>query len=191
MHRNLGSTHETTVAWRRALGEAADVVCTFIHGQASEPDAAISVMRAWEHSWVTQHFVDTSSDLRGATGKLQAAYLDHLVPRPDGRYVVFFVKTDNVAMNRYLERFFAGTGTPDAVTRSVVELWSRAADAQLQQGMSVPGVSIRGCEPRDELVFMRAVQRRLGMYAAPALSVVPGDLYIPDTRERFARAGLE
>ena len=37
----------------------------------------------------------------------------------DRRYLLFFVKTDNTVMNAYLRRFFAGTGTPDAVTRSL------------------------------------------------------------------------
>ena len=72
-----------------------------------------------------QHFVDASPELNSGTGRLQAAYLDHLVPRPDGRYLVFFVKTDNRIMNAFLRRFFAATGTPDAMTKSIVELWSR------------------------------------------------------------------
>jgi hypothetical protein len=148
-------------------------------------------MRAWEHGWVAQHFVDTSPEINGATGKLQTAYLDHLVPRPDGRYLVFFVKTDNRIMNAYLKRFFASTGTPDAVNRSVVELWSRPPDAPVAGPQWAPAVSIRACEGSDELVVARAVQRRLGPYAAAALSMVPGELRLDDTRARFGRAGLE
>jgi hypothetical protein len=192
MHRNLGPIIEqTTQVWRRAHGDASEVVRTFVHGREDAPDAAVTIMRAWEHGWVAQHFVDTNPEINGATGKLQTAYLDHLVPRPDGRYLLFFIKTDNRVMNAYLRRFFASTGTPDAVNRSVVELWSRPADAPVPSRADVPDLALRRCEPRDELVIARAVQRKLGPHAAAALSMVPGEIELNDTRERFARAGLE
>ena len=136
-----------------------------------------------------QHFVDTSAELGGATGKLQAAYLDHLVPRPDGRYLLFFVKTDNNIMNAYLRRFFLSTGTPDAVTRSTVELWSRPAHAQRGEVLA-SNTHIRACTADDELVIARAARRRLGAHATSALSFVPGELYLPDTEARFAKADL-
>jgi hypothetical protein len=192
MHRNLGPIFEQiTQVWRRAHGAAGEVVRTFVHGREDAPDAAVTIMRAWEHGWVAQHFVDTNPEINGATGKLQTAYLDHLVPRPDGRYLLFFVKTDNRVMNSYLRRFFASTGTPDAVNRTVVELWSRPGNAPVPSGEDAHGVTLRRCEPPDELVISRAVQRRLGPHAAAALSMVPGELELNDTRERFARAGLE
>jgi hypothetical protein len=192
MHRNLGPILEqTTQVWRRAHSDASEVVRTFVHGRADTPDAAVTIMRAWEHGWILQHFVDTNPEINGATGKLQAAYLDHLVPRPDGRYLLFFIKTDNHVMNAYLRRFFASTGTPDAVNRSIVELWSRPADAAVGPVLDAADVALRGCEPQDELVIARAVQRKLGPHAAAALSMVPGEIELSDTRARFAGAGLE
>ena len=132
-----------------------------------------------------QHFVDTSPEMAGATGKLQHAYLDHLVPRPDGRYLVFFVKTDNHIMNAYLRRFFASTGTPDAVTRSMVELWSRPPDAgERQQVATAPVIAVRDCFEEDQIVVGRAAQRCFGSYGAGALSMLAGEIAIPDTRAR-------
>jgi hypothetical protein len=190
MHRNLAPIFdETSDVWRRLHSHAADVARTFVHGPEEAPDAAVSIVRAWEHAWVLQHFVDTNADLGGATSKLQAAYLDHLVPRPDGRYLLFFIKTDNAIMNAYLRRFFASTGTPDAVARTVVELWSRPADAARGDVPRAP-LAIRDVCEDDELVIARAAQRRLGAYATAALSFTPGELHIADTRARFARAGL-
>ena len=194
MHRNLAPMLEQTRdVWHRLHERASDVVRTFVHGPERAPNAAVTVMRAWEHAFLLQHFVDTSPELGGATGRLQAAYLDHVVPRPDGRYLVFFVKTDNHVMNAYLRRFFASTGTPDAVSRSTVELWIRPADApQPAPAATARGnVEVRACEPRDETLIARAAQRAFGSYAAAALSLQPGELYIPDTERRFARAGLE
>jgi hypothetical protein len=171
--------------------EASDVVRTFVHGPEEQPDAAVTIMRAWEHGWVLQHFVDTSPQLNGATGRLQAAYLDHLVPRPDGRYLVFFVKTDNKVMNAYLTRFFASTGTPEAVARSTVELWIRQPGAAIDIAAPETETQARPCGADDEVVVARAVDQCLGTYAAAALSMIPGELGIPDTRALFANAGLE
>jgi len=190
MDRNLAPlVAQTQEVWRKLHVGASDMVRTFVHGPSEAPDAAVTILRAWEHAWVAQHFVDTSPDINGATGKLQQAYLDHLVPRPDGRYLVFFVKTDNRVMNAYLRRFFGTTGTPDAVTRSTVELWSRAPNAA-RGGARTADVAFRPIMPDDERLLARAVQRRLGPYAASALSMVPGELSLPDTRDRFAAAGL-
>lgn len=194
MHRNLAPMLEQTRrVWQVLHKRAGDVVRTFVHGPEGAPNAAVTVMRAWEHAFVLQHFVDASPELGGATGRLQAAYLDYVLPRPDGRYLVFFVKTDNHVMNAYLRRFFASTGTPDAVSRSTVELWIRPGDAAVTGGDRdvPPFASLRACEPGDETLLARAAQRAFGSYAAAALSMHPGELYIPDTERRFARAGLE
>jgi hypothetical protein len=192
MHRNLDPIVEQAKrVWHLAHHAAADVVRTFVHGPEEAPDAAVTVMRAWEYAWVAQHFVDTSPELASGTGKLQTAYLEHLVPRPDGRYLLFFVKTDNRIMNAYLRRFFATTGTPDAVTRCVVELWSRKPGSSAQPQPPCAEVSMRSCEAADELLVARAAQRCFGVNAAAALSMLPGSLLLPDTSRRFRRAGLE
>jgi hypothetical protein len=194
MHRNLAPMLEQTrKVWHVLHSRAADVVRTFVHGPDGAPNAAVTVMRAWEHAFLLQHFVDATPELSGATGRLQAAYLDHVLPRPDGRYLVFFVKTDNHVMNAYLRRFFASTGTPDAVSRSTVALWIRPADAPSPGADRTSGASVelRACEPRDEILIARAAQRAFGAYAAAALSMQPGELYIPDTEWRFERAGLD
>jgi hypothetical protein len=194
MHRNLAPMLEQTRrVWHALHDRASDVVRTFVHGPERAPNAAVTVMRAWEHAFLLQHFVDAAPELSGATGRLQAAYLDHVLPRPDGRYLVFFVKTDNHVMNAYLRRFFASTGTPDAVSRSTVELWIRPGDTTRAppRRPDAAKVELRACEPGDETLLARAAQRAFGSYAAAALSLQPGELYIPDTEQRFARAGLE
>jgi hypothetical protein len=191
MHRNLAPILDRVEdVWLRLHRDASEIARTFVHGPEGAPDAAATILRAWEHGWLLQHFVDASHEVGGATGRLQAAFLEHVVLRPDGRYLVFFVKEDNQVMNAFVRRFLGATGTPDAVTRSTVELWSRPADACA--GAARPDdVAVRACTPTDEIVLARSVAQRLGPYAAAALSMVPGELDLPDTRARFAQAGLE
>lgn len=190
MDRNLLPIMEQTVeVWRKLHSRASALVRTFIHGPEQAPDAAVTVMRAWEHAWVVQHFVDVGASMRGATGRLQTALLDHLVPRPDGRYLLFFVKSDNRIMNAYFQRFLDGTGTPDAATRTVVELWSRPGEAEAT-AVAGDASRLRACLAHEEVVVGRAAQRCLGASAAAALSMLPGELHIPDTQARFAQAGL-
>ncbi|MDH5676183.1 MAG: hypothetical protein OEZ06_28950 [Myxococcales bacterium] len=193
MHRNLEPIMEkASEVWLRMHAQAGDVVRTLTHGPIDAPDGAVTVLRAWEHAWVMQHFVDVSPELNGAAGKLQLAYLDHLVPRPDGRYGVFFIKDDNRQMNAYLTRFFATTGTAEAVARSSVELWSHRGPASLAVGAvgAAASGSIRPLVPTDETLICRAATRTLGRSAAAALSMIPGELELPDTGRRYARAGL-
>jgi hypothetical protein len=193
MHRNLAPILEQTRdVWRRLHGGASDVVRTLVHTASNgTPDAGVTVMRAWEHGWLLQHFVDVSPRVDGATGKLQRAYLDHLVPRPDGRYLLFFVKDDNHVMNAYLTRFFASSGTREAFCRSVVELWSRAGGALRPREASPQRVTIRPMTDDDAVLVERAAERGLGAFAASALSLRARELGLPDTSARFRKAGLQ
>jgi len=191
MHRNLEPIlAQTQDVWRRLHTDASAVARTFVRGPEHAPDAAATVLRAWEHAWIPQHYVEIRHESGSATGDLQVAYLDHIVPRADGRYLVFFVKTDNHAMNGYLKRFFSSVGTPDAVTKSVMELWSGMVSS-IESTASPVGVVVRRLEAYDEPIVARAVERVLGQSAAAALSIVPGEMDLPDCRERFAAASLE
>ena len=175
---------------QRALpADTADLVRTFVHGPERAPDASVTTIRAWENSWMLQHFVDGSPELTGATGRLQHACLDHLVPRADGRYLVFFVEADNSAMNAYLHRLLASTGAPEAVTRCTVEVWARATQAWADR-QHPSAIHVRGCTRADEVVVAHAAQRCFGAYGAGALSMIPGEIDLPDTARRFSDAGL-
>ena len=150
------------------------------------PDAAVTIMRAWEHGWIAQHFVDTNPEINGATGKLQTAYLDHLVPRPDGRYLLFFIKTDNRVMNCVLaavlrQHRHARRREPQR-RRAVV---ARAATRRVPSRAGRRPTSRCAATSRmTSWCIARAVQRRLGPHAAAALSMVPGR----DRAPRHARA---
>jgi hypothetical protein len=190
MDRNLAPIYEETAAtWRAMHTGARDMIRTFVNGPKDAPDAAVTAMRAWETCWLLQHFVDASSERFGATGKLQFAYIDHVLPRPDGRYIIFFVKDDNAIMNAYFNRFFETTGTAEALSCTLIDLWIRR-DAPAPAIELDAAITVEPCTPADESAVAHAAQRELGVHAATAVSMVPGQLTLPDTAERFARAGL-
>jgi hypothetical protein len=114
-----------------------------------------------------------------------------VLPRPDGHFLLFFVKADNRRMNSFYERFFTSAGTSEAVKRATVELWSRAGELAEAPGPVEGGFRIRLCKSGDELLVSRAARRALGELAAAALSMLPGEIELPDTAARFAKAGLQ
>jgi hypothetical protein len=190
MDRNLAPIFdETAVNWRSMHAGARDMIRTFVNGPKEAPDAAVTAMRAWEACWLLQHFVDASSERFGATGKLQFAYIDHVLPRPDGRYIIFFVKADNAVMNAYFNKFFETTGTAEALSCTTVDLWIRRTPEQTVIELD-PAISVEPCTSKDEETVSNAARRELGSHAAAAVSMLPGQLTLPDTTERFGRAGL-
>lgn len=186
MHRNLSPiVAEATEVWRRMHSQVGDLVRTFVHPATGPVDGAVTLMRAWESAWVAQHFVDVSPSLNGATGKLQTAYLDHLLPRPDGRYLVFFIKGDNHVMIAYMRRFFSSVGTQDAAAQRTVELWVHAG------GNDAPAVDrSRTADRAERAMIENACQRCFGSDTAAALSMTAEHFELPNTRASFARAQL-
>jgi hypothetical protein len=192
MHRNLEPMIEQAKnVWSRLHTGAPDLVRTLVHGPDHDPDGAVTVMRPWERAWIGQHLVSTKSETEGIAGKLQLAYLDHILPRPDGHFLVFFVKADNYRMNAFYERFFASTGTPESVERNEVELWCRKGETPITSLPRHKSFRVRPLRRSDEQLVARAVQRRFGFFTAAGLSMLPGELSLPDTAKRFARAGLK
>ncbi len=192
MHRNLEPvTREAQRVWTDLHTRAPDIIRTLVHGDPLAPDAAVTALRAWERTWMAQHFVDVGGMSGGAAGKLQLAYVDHVMPRPDGHFLLFFVKGDNRRMNSFYERFFASSGTSETVTRTTVELWTHSGDAPPPSAPVADRFQVRSCARRDELLVSRAARRSLGDLPAAALSMLPGELGLPDTAARFARAGRE
>ena len=189
MHRNLEPmTREAQRVWTDLHTRAPDIIRTLVHGDPLAPDAAVTALRAWERTWMAQHFVDVGGMSGGAAGKLQLAYVDHVLPRPDGHFLLFFVKGDNRRMNSFYERFFSSSGTSETVTRTTVELWTHTGDLPSPPLPAANGFRVRPCARRDEPLISLAARRSLGDLPAAALSMLPGELGLPDTAARFSRA---
>jgi hypothetical protein len=191
MVRNLRPVlPEATVVWRKLHDRESSVACTlfFRGGPARELQAAFSGVRVWEKTWLAQHFGALHTADRRATGTLQLAYVDFVMPQRDTHYMSFFVRAENARMNTFHEKFFELTGTPESVSRVTLSLWMLRAGARASRATND---LVRPMAETDEVVVSRAAERVLGSMATSALSFVPHEFNLPDTTARFARLRLD
>jgi hypothetical protein len=194
MLRNLRPVlPEATVVWRKLHDRESSVACTLVFrgGPAREPQAAFSGVRVWEKTWLAQHFGALHSADRRATGTLQLAYVDFVMPQRDTHYMSFFVRAENARMNTFHERFFELTGTPESVSRVTLSLWMLRSAAPRVRIDRPANEVLRPMSCSDEVVVSRAAERVIGSMATSALSFVPDEFRLPATTERFARLRLE
>jgi hypothetical protein len=192
MLRNLRPVlPEATVVWRKLHDRESSVACTLVFrgGPAREPQAAFSGVRVWEKTWLAQHFGALGTADRRATGTLQLAYVDFVMPQRDTHYMSFFVRAENARMNTFHERFFELTGTPESVSRVTLSLWMLRGGAS-RAGAGLADHHVRPMSGDDEVIVSRAAERALGSMATSALSFVPREFDLPDTAARFARLRL-
>jgi hypothetical protein len=194
---------EAAVVWRKLHDREGSVACTLVFrgGPSREPQAAFSGVRVWEKTWLVQHFGALGTADRRATGTLQLASLDFVMPQRETHYLAFFVRAENAGMNAFLQKFLRLTGTPEAVARVAVTRWLLRGDrppspgggvqaAPSAAGQARPAPALRPISHSDEVVVSRAAERTLGVMAANALSLLPGAFSLPATSGRFARLGL-
>ena len=194
MVRNLRPVlHEATVVWRKLHDRESSVACTLLFrgGPAREPQAAFSGVRVWEKTWLAQHFGALGTADRRATGTLQLAYVDFVMPQRDTHYMSFFVRAENARMNTFHEKFFELTGTPESVSRVTLSLWMLRAGAASARHPRPLDELVRPMSENDEVIVSRAAERVLGSMATSALSFVPREFNLPDTMARFARLRLD
>jgi hypothetical protein len=192
MTRNLPPVRdEARDVWERL--HKTDLCRTLVQREPNRPVAAVSAVRAWDQSWVIQHMVAAPTHLPRQPGMLHMAYLDYLLPRPDGRYMVVFVNTENRRITTFLEQFFQLTGTPEAIGRRDVGLWVLRGD-KCSTPLSAPsapsGLTVRPLQKNDQLVVQRAAERTFGRLGAAALSLRAGEIGIEETERAFARVGI-
>jgi hypothetical protein len=192
MHRNLNPLfQEAKTVWTKLHSGASDIARTLLQGPIDSPNVAMTSIRAWERTWLAQHFFSINSKLDHKMGKLQLAQLDHFLPRSEGHYVVFFVRTDNTVMNAFLQNFLTATGRADAVTIITVELWYHPGDRPFDSFDRNPNIAIRLMRGDDQERVSRAAEKCLGIQPAAALSMLPGEFALPNTSKIFAKADLQ
>lgn len=191
MHRNLDPfIQEVKNVWGKLHNGASDIARTLLQGPVDSPNIAMTSIRAWERTWMGQHFFSIDPKFDREIGKLQLALLDHFLPRSDGHYILFFVKADNKVMNAFLENFLAATGSVDAVTIITVELWCCPGDRPFAPVDRDSNIAIRPMRRDDQQLISRAAEKSLGILPAAALSMRPGELVLPGSAKAFAKAGL-
>jgi hypothetical protein len=193
INRNLDPIlPEAAGSWRRLHDPSAQIGCTFLYRTPDGLRGACSGVRAWERTWLAQHFASASPADGQVTGALHMAYLDFVLPRPDAHHMAFFCKSDNEGMNAFYSKFLSLTGTPEAMEKISVDFWIRRAD---ETGSAAPppprpGYRARPLEDGDELCIGRGAERSLGRLSASALSFQDREIRLPYTDTRFQRACL-
>lgn len=195
MRRNLRPVERAAAThWRDAHRAATPIIRTLMHPADGTVDATLSALRAWDRTWLIQHFGAISADGFRWSGELQAAMLDWIIPRPDGDFLLFFVHAGNPRMNAFYDRFVDLSGTPEATTRHGVSLWTLPAGAPGDGAGRAPRerrVSLGPVEPDGAVLVARAAEAVFGAMVARAFSFQADALELPDCRRRFGLAGLE
>lgn len=186
MKRNLSP--EVPETWKRLFRKGSDVGRVLIHREGGDIDAAVSAVRPWERTWVLQHYGSRGPNGSHWAGELLIGILEYSIPRTDSDYLFFFVLPTSPSISFY-ERFIAVTGTPEALAKSSLYLWMLPADGH-KPVTDAPHLRIRSLHKCDELLVCRAFERCLGAQMAKAMSILPGEIRLPDTRSRFKRVGL-
>lgn len=190
MRDNLdGVAPQVKRVWHAMHQEGTELVQTFVHGPPEQPDGAASIIRAWERGWLAQHMVSVSQQFNGAAGHLQLAVLDYVQRRPDGQYLIYFVKTDNRQMNSFHERFLATSGTAESIERRTLQFWQRSGSAA-SVAFEPNHCLVQPLSRAQEALIARAAERELGVNGAAALSFLPGEFQLPDTEAQFGRLGI-
>ena len=188
---------EARRTWRAIHGSHSDVCRTLERREGDEVVASVSVVHAWDGSWLGQHLA-ARRDRRGCSpGTLLTAYVGHVLPRADCRNLVFFTTRHNDKINDLHRRFIALTGSDEAFGRLEIDVWISGESEPTPT--SEPSTSDSATEsihrrPRriasDEYgLFLRGVERSLGEFAAGALAL-DVSASLAETRRRFRRLGM-
>lgn len=179
--------------WRRMHDAKNGLAFSLVYESAGKPQATATGVHAWDRTWLAQHFGAIATGAGQASGAVHVAYLDHVLPRPEAHYLIFFVKADNAIMNSFQERFLSITGSPEAVSRITLDYWihdSGADPVAAQPAAPRNGVDVQLLPRESEPLVARAAERLIGTIPARALALVPGGFGLPETEKHFAKVGL-
>jgi len=188
--RNLASALPgAATSWRKLHDTESQIGCTFVYRDGREPLAAFSGVRAWERTWLAQHFASAATGGGQITGALHVAYLDFVLPRSDAHYSAFFARSENQGMHAFYTKFAALAGTPGTMERIALSFWIHGPQPAPYPLVAAPYCKRPLCR-LDEATIAHAAQRSLGRLAARALSFEQEEMLLPVTEERFMNAGL-
>ena len=188
----IAARSEVSEGFHAATRDAAsNIIRTTVHREASgEIDGTITVLRAWENNWLTQHFGVTGREGFRHVGDLQMSALDFMLPHPTTRFVSFFVHEKNKRMNSFYNRFFSLSGTEEAMERSGVRLFrlpreaaAKLANVDLQRETRTSAA--------QRTVIERGAEIAYGPSMAASVSLSAEHLKMRSLSKEYRRAGLE
>ncbi len=186
MARNLTATLEQTRSeWRIAHQHPDGLMRTAVLHWRDGVGATLSLVRAYDSTWVLQHSAVASPAVPANPGALHSMLVRLAIARGDGQYVCGFIAEGARSQHTIMSEFFSDS-TPEYRGADRFVLYT----GPTRRARSVPSNAVRKIRPAEEPLVENAALRLLDPVCARALGLLPGQVRLPHTRADFARVGL-
>lgn len=186
MLQNLAKAlDETRGEWRAAHQHPEGLMRTAFIRWKDGVGATLTLVRAYEASWVLQHSAVASPAVPANPGMLHSLLVRLAIPRPDGEYVCGYIDEEARSQHSVMNAFFTEWSTPEFRGATRFSLYS----APTTRRTSVPPF-IQRLRGRRTNIVERAARRLLDSVCVEALGLRHPEIELPKTRAAYARAGL-
>jgi hypothetical protein len=187
MARNLDATREVTrYQWRLAHQHPDGLMRTALVRWKGGVGATLTLVRAYDSSWVLQHSAVASPAVPANLGMLHSLLVRLAIARPDGEYVCGYIDEEARSQHLVMDAFFHEWSTPEHRGATRLVLYS----GESRRRLTTPP-SARQLRRSEEPIVEHAAARALDPLCARALALRAGEIALPATRAQFSRAGLE
>src|SRR5262249_1507302 len=153
--------------------------------------ATLTLVRAYESSWVLQHSAVASPAVPANPGMLHSLLVRLAIPRADGEYVCGYIDEEARSQHAVMGAFFSHWSTPEHRGATRFVLYSAPSRSQISKRTFTSRARARKLGRRDELLVEHAALRAMDPVCARALGLRAGEITLPETQQQYARAGLE
>jgi hypothetical protein len=193
MQSNLGhALDETRRQWRVAHRHPDGLMRTAMVPWKGGVGATLTLVRAYESSWVLQHSAVASPAVPANPGMLHSLLVRLAIPRADGEYVCGYIDEEAKSQHAVMGAFFSDWSTPEHRGATRFVLYSAPSRTELnKRSFSSKPTRVRKLGRRDELLVENAALRALDPVCARALGLRAGEITLQKTQAQYARVGLE
>jgi hypothetical protein len=186
MQENLAATlDDTRRQWRTAHEHPDGLMRTALVRWKDGIGATLTLVRAYESTWVLQHSAVASPAVPANPGMLHSLLVRLAIPRADGEYVCGYIDEEARSQHAVMNAFFAEWSTPEFRGATRLSLWS-APSARPSRNAG----ALRRLDGKDAELVARAAGRLFDPVCVGALGLERGQLALPHTRAAFRRVGL-
>lgn len=188
MVQNLDAAlDDTRRQWRIAHQHPDGLVRTALVRWKGGVGATLTLVRAYDATWVLQHSAVASPAVPANPGMLHSLLVRLAIPRLDGEYVCGYIDEEARSQHSVMSAFFNEWSTPEHRGATRFSLYSAAT----RPLATVPPPGLRRLTARDDLLVENAAARVLDPICARALGLRRGEITMAATRAAYGRVGLE
>ncbi|HEX4459110.1 MAG TPA: hypothetical protein VIA18_14130, partial [Polyangia bacterium] len=188
MGHNLDAAREATrTQWLAAHQHPDGLMRTAFVRWKGGVGATLTLVRAYEATWVLQHSAVASPAVPANPGMLHSLLVRLAIPRPDGEYVCGYIDEDARSQHAVMDAFFNEWSTPEHRGATRFVLWT--AESRRDKGGPKPK-HVRRLKRSEERLVEHAASRVLDPICARALGLRPGEIGMPATHAAYAKVGL-